>query len=155
MFFKTTLTISEDQGFTLVEIIAVVTIIGILVAIVTPKHLVQVEKARVGQTLTELQAMKVALEIHAASNMNTYPEAVGDVQEVLMKFGISNLTDPWGSSYYYGVKNQQKDFIVYSHGPNQQAGGGDDIIAIRLISPLAGQSADTYNYPSAQELYVN
>ncbi|MEW5954041.1 MAG: type II secretion system protein GspG [Bacillota bacterium] len=142
-------------GFTLVEVITVVMIIGVLVVIVTPCYLFQVEKARVGLAKTDLQAMKVALEISAARAVNTYPELAEDARGVLRSFGLNSLTDPWGSSYYYGVKNQGREFIVYSQGPDLQPGGGDDIIATGLLNPREGQSVDTYGYALVQKLYVN
>lgn len=63
---------SKQQGFTLIEIIVVVVIIGILATFVAPKFLGRTDDARITKAKNDIQALESALELYKLDNYN-YP----------------------------------------------------------------------------------
>ena len=78
----------RNAGFTLVELLAVVTIIGTLSAIALPKTREAIDRAKVARAIGDIQAMEVDLD-----SQDTLPDA-------LTFFGPVRL-DPWGNPYQY------------------------------------------------------
>lgn len=94
------------------------------------------------------------LEVQAARNAGLFPQTIDPAREVIVKYGLTCLTDPWGTAYYYGVNNQGKGFSVFSLGPNGQAGGDDDIVATQALGALSGQSVVPQVFAAAWPLSV-
>jgi len=69
--------IKQNKGFTLVEILIVVVILGILAAIVVPQFAGAANEARTGNVLTQTQTVETQLELYAARNNGIYPDLVG------------------------------------------------------------------------------
>lgn len=125
------------RGFTLIEIMVVVVILGILAAIIVPKLADQPDKARVAKAQQDIRALESALQLYKLDNYY-YPstqqglEALvskpsGDPQARNYKQGgyIPRLPkDPWGTPYQYlspGVKGG--DYDVFSYGADGKPGG--------------------------------
>lgn len=66
------------KGFTLVEILIVVVILGILAAIVVPQFTNAANESRVGNVATQVSTIETQLELYAARNNGTYPDLVTD-----------------------------------------------------------------------------
>lgn len=66
------------KGFTLVEILIVVVILGILAAIVVPQFTNAANEARTGNVLTQTSTLENQVELFAAQNNGNYPDLVGD-----------------------------------------------------------------------------
>lgn len=66
------------KGFTLVEILIVVVILGILAAIVVPQFTNAANESRVGNVATQVSTIETQLELWAARNNGTYPDLSGD-----------------------------------------------------------------------------
>ncbi len=81
------------NGFTLVELITVVAIIGILSAIAIPAYSDYVRKARIVVTIADIRMLETAITSYTVSN-NCQPDTLGDI-------GYGNLLDPWGHPYQY------------------------------------------------------
>lgn len=142
-------------GFTLVELIVVVTIIGILASVAVPMYTGQTARARTKAALSDMKNIKAALELYyndeqggngrypLASNTDNY-----GIKNILEGRGIrwGSVRDPWGNPYRYSVDNATVpgSFRLESGGPDGVLGGGstDDVVCGNAVGePLAGQTA--------------
>ena len=81
------------RGFTLVELITAVAIIGILSAIAIPAYSDYLNKARIVRAIAEIKMLETAIVAYTVNN-NRQPDTLGDI-------GYGNLLDPWGHAYQY------------------------------------------------------
>lgn len=127
--------LQNEKGFTLVELMVVVVIIGILTAIAVPAMGKQVEKAKVTRAVAEIKAMKTAVDTHKMEK-SVYPKT-GEVKEVMKDFGLTSLNDPWGNSYVYATDDTALQvYELVSGGPDGSIGSGkDDIGATGTANP--------------------
>lgn len=72
------------KGFTLVEILIVVVILGILAAIVVPQFTNAANEARTGNVLTQTSTLENQIELFAAQNNGNYPDLVANGWDVLI-----------------------------------------------------------------------
>ena len=125
-------------GFTLVEILLVVIIIGILASLVVPQLAGRSEEARKQAARADIDGgMAMALDVYDVDN-GRYPEKLEDLvtkpagadhwKGPYLKKGMPK--DPWGSRYVYkspGERNPSS-YDLYSMGPDKQDGTADDIV---------------------------
>lgn len=127
-----------QQGFTLIEILLVVIIIGILVSLVAPRLAGRSEEARKQAAKADIDGgVALAIDMYEVDN-GRYPSKLDDLltkasdapnwkgpylkKSVLPK-------DPWGSSYVYrkpGSHNTES-YDLFSPGPDKQEGTQDDV----------------------------
>jgi general secretion pathway protein G len=113
----------------------VITIIGILAALVIPKMVGRSEQARVTAVHADLSSIKTALDAFEVDN-GYYPKSLQDLLQqpnnaknwhgpYLEKFP----QDPWGNNYlyYYPGKHNQSSYDLLSVGPDGKEGSEDDI----------------------------
>ena len=124
-----------ENGFTLVEMLLVITIIGILAALVIPKMVGRSEQARVTAAHADLSSIKTALDAFEVDN-GYYPK---NMQDLLQQPGNAKNwhgpylekvpQDPWGNNYlyYYPGKHNQHSYDLLSVGPDGKEGSEDDI----------------------------
>ncbi len=124
------------RGFTLIEIMVVVTIIAILIAIVAPRVMDQPDKAAAVRAKADLAAISTALNLYKLDNF-TFPSTDQGLQALLTKPGgepeAANWKtggymdripkDPWQRDYIYLSPGQHGEFDVYSLGRDGQPGG--------------------------------
>ena len=127
-----------NQGFTLVEILLVVTIIGILAGLVVPNLIDRGKEARIKAAYADVNTgIKAALGLYGIDT-GSYPKSLQDlVQQPAEVSGWHGpyfdpailRQDPWGHPYQYvfpGRKNPS-GYDLYSKGPDGQDGTADDI----------------------------
>jgi general secretion pathway protein G len=127
---------ARQGGFTLIEIMVVVVILGILAAIVVPNIMDAPDKARVTKAKQDLRVLESALELYKLDNFN-YPssqqglEALvappsGDPPAPNWKQGgyIKSLPkDPWGNPYQYLYPGTHGELDLFSFGADGKPGG--------------------------------
>ena len=128
----------KQSGFTLIEIMVVVVILGILAAAVVPKIMSRPEQARIEKAKHDIGSYETALDIYKLDNYK-YPstdqglEALvskpsGSPQPRNYKSGgyIKKLNkDPWGKEYLYLNPGTHGEFDLYSFGPDNQPSDDD------------------------------
>lgn len=116
-------------GFTLVELLLVVCILGILAAVVIPNVIGHDEEARRQATRTSITAIEQAVQIFAMRHNGKLPDSLDELTAGtddapgLLKEGA--LNDSWGTPFQYTKTG--KKFKIVSGGPDGEIGGEDDI----------------------------
>jgi len=126
------------NGFTLVEILLVMTIIGILAAIVIPKMVGRSEQARQTAVRADIASIKTALDAFEVDN-GFYPKNLQDLLQQpnnaknwhgpYLDADKGLPQDPWGNPYIYNYpgRHNASGFDLYSAGPDSKPGDEDDI----------------------------
>jgi general secretion pathway protein G len=121
----------SQAGFTLIEILVVVVILGILAAVIVPKIMDKPELARIAKAKTDVRALETALDLYRLDNF-TYPttdqglealvaKPAGSPEPKNWKAGgyIKTLNkDPWGNPYKYLYPGSKSEVDIYSLGPD-------------------------------------
>jgi general secretion pathway protein G len=118
---------SNEDGYTLMELLVVLAILGFLAAMATPQVLKYIDRSRVGTAKTEIANISSALELYKldVGRYPTTPEGLAALQKAppgtdnwngpyLKK--QSALNDPWGHPYHYKAPGDHGDFDLYSNG---------------------------------------
>ena len=118
-----------SAGFTLVELLLVITILGILAAMVVPKFGGQSESARIATTRTSIANIATAVNTYEVQ-VGRFPDSLEDLTVETETRGAlldkGNLADAWGNPFQYKKISKFK-FEVRSAGPDGQMGNEDDI----------------------------
>ena len=136
----------RQQGFSLVEILVVLVIMGLLISVVAPTVLNRADEARVQKVYADFKAIETALKIYRLDNY-VYPtteqglEALVDASTLdpeprnFKKGGyLSELPqDPWGRPYLFLSPGENGEIDIYSRGADGLSGG-------------EGQNADVGNW---------
>ena len=128
----------KQNGFTLIEIMVVVVILGILAAAVVPKIMSRPEQARIEKAKHDIGALESALNIYKLDNYQ-YPSTDQGLESLVSKPSgspqprnyksggyIKKLNkDPWGQEYLYLFPGTHTDLDLYSLGPDGQPSEDD------------------------------
>ncbi len=130
----------REAGFSLVELMVVIFIMGLLATLVAVTVAPLGEQSRVGKARADISAFESALEMYSLDMYNYPPaeaglaalqSAPGNAQGNYRPGGyIKRLrTDPWGNAYNYVIPGARSGgpFDVFSSGPDGEAGNEDDI----------------------------
>jgi len=112
------------QGFTLIEVMVVVVILGILAAIIVPKVMDRPDTARLVKAKTDIRAIESALNLYKLDNFN-YPSTDEGLEALIPKYIERMANDPWGNSYLYLSPGLHGEMDVYTLGADGLQGGTD------------------------------
>jgi general secretion pathway protein G len=136
-------------GFTLLELLVVIVIIGLLAGYVAPRYFSQVGKSEVQVAKAQIESLEKALDQYRLDN-RSYPSTEQGLEALVnrpanapnwagpyLKKAVPN--DPWGRAYVYRVPGQRGDIEVVSLGRDGKAGGsGEDAdIGIATLTSAA------------------
>jgi len=126
--------ISKTAGFTLIEVMVVVIILGILAAIVVPRVMQRPDEARITKAKQDIRALESALNLYKLDNF-VYPTTDQGLEALVAKPAgtpepknwkryMDRLPkDPWGAPYQYLSPGSKGDIDIFSLGADEQLGG--------------------------------
>lgn len=121
-------------GFTLIELMVVLVIIGVLAALIVPNVLDRADDARVTAAKTDIGNLTQALKLYKLDNQR-YPSAAQGLQALLVRPAVAPIpanwrpyieklpNDPWGQPYQYLNPGIRGEIDVFSLGADGQPGG--------------------------------
>lgn len=127
----------DRAGFTLIEIMVVVVILGVLAAIIVPKFLSRPDEAKVTKAKIDIKGLEEALGLFKLDN-GFYPSTEQGLRALVSKPESGRIpakfpdggylkrvpSDPWDNPYLYLAPGRQnRDFELISYGADGQAGG--------------------------------
>ena len=135
----------RESGFTLIEIMVVVIIIGLLAAIVAPQVIGRVDDARIEKARADIRNIEAAMKFFRLDNF-TYPTTEQGIDALVNKPTDPTIRnwkeggylqrlplDPWGNPYQYLSPGNNGEIDIFTLGADQQPGG-------------EGQNADIGNW---------
>jgi general secretion pathway protein G len=127
----------RGAGFTLLELLVVIVIIGLLAAYVGPKYFSQLGKSEVTVARAQIEAFEKSLDTYRLdvgryptteeglnALMAAPPTAAGKWNGPYLKKGVP--ADPWGHAYQYRAPGAKAEYEIVSLGKDGQPGGAGD-----------------------------
>jgi general secretion pathway protein G len=127
----------KHRGFTLLELLVVIVIIGLLAGYVAPRYFAQVGRSETQVAKAQIEALEKALDQYRL-DMRRYPSAEEGLDALVAKPASAATwsgpylkkavpSDPWGRPYVYRSSGPQGEFEVVSYGRDGKPGGsGED-----------------------------
>lgn len=128
----------NNQGFTLIELMVVMVILGILAGLIVPRIMDRPEEARRTKAAIQIQSIEQALKLYKLDN-GQYPSTEQGLQALVEAPSVGRLArkwreggyldkgkvpqDPWGNEFVYISPGLHSDFDMMSYGPDNEPGG--------------------------------
>jgi general secretion pathway protein G len=128
------------SGFTLLELLVVMVIIGLLAGYVGPKYFAQIGKSEVKSARAQLDGLGKALDQYrldvghypnteqGLAALNARPTNEPKWDGPYLQKGVP--LDPWGKAYMYKQPGEHSEYDLYSYGKDGQPGGSGDNIDV-------------------------
>jgi len=129
---------SNEQGFTLIEIMVVIVILGFLATFVAPRFFGQADEAKIAQTRAQIASLETALKLYRLDN-GTYPSTEQGLQALVEPPSVGILPrkwrekgymekgvvpkDLWENEFIYLYPGLHSDFDLLSYGGDGVEGG--------------------------------
>jgi general secretion pathway protein G len=128
--------LGSSSGFTLIEILVVIIILGILAGLIVPRLMDEPDKARTVKAKMQIESLSLALKKYKLDN-GTYPSTDQGLEALMEKPSIGKIPekypengyiskvpkDPWGNEYVYLSPGEHEDFDIISYGADGEEGG--------------------------------
>jgi general secretion pathway protein G len=128
--------LTNNRGFTIIEIMVVVVILGILAAVVEPRLLDRPEEARLTKAKTDIKGIEQAIGMFKLDN-GYYPSTEQGLAALVEQPTVGRIptkyqaggylkkvpTDPWGNPYVYISPGIHDSFDIISYGSDGEPGG--------------------------------
>jgi general secretion pathway protein G len=127
----------RQSGFTLLELLVVIVIIGLLAGYVAPRYFSQVGRSEIQVARAQIESLEKALDQYRL-DMRRYPSAEEGLEALVTKPQSADAwqgpylkkavpADPWGRAYVYRVPGEKSEFQLLSYGRDGKPGGsGED-----------------------------
>jgi len=129
----------KRQGFTLIEIMVVIVIMGIMAALVVPRVMGSTDQARTAAAKADIQSIMTALKLYKLDNIR-YPSQQQGLDALVNKPSVAPIPnnykaggyleklpkDPWGGDYQYQNPGKHGEVDIYSYGPDGGTSSGED-----------------------------
>ncbi len=113
----------NDDGFTLVEVLVTLVIIGLLTTFVVLNVLPAQGKAQVQKVKGDITAIETALELYRLDQF-AYPTEQEGLEALVVSGLIKKMSpDPWGNPYQYRNPGEQSEIDIFSLGADGEPGG--------------------------------
>lgn len=128
------------KGFTLLELLVVMVIIGLLVGYVGPRYFSQLGKSEIKAARAQIDALAKALDLYRL-DIGHYPDQQSGLNALMTAPSNESKwqgpylqkavpTDPWGQSYQYRIPGEKSEYDLYSYGKDGKPGGSDENLDI-------------------------
>jgi general secretion pathway protein G len=128
----------NEKGFTLIELMVVIVILGILAGLIVPRIMGRPDEARQAKARIQIESIETALKLYKLDN-GSYPTTEQGLQALVEAPEVGELAqswreggylekgkipkDPWNNEYIYLSPGTQGDFDLISYGADGELGG--------------------------------
>ncbi|MEA3414893.1 MAG: type II secretion system major pseudopilin GspG [Thermodesulfobacteriota bacterium] len=128
----------DNRGFTLIELMVVIVILGILAGLIVPRIMSRPEEARQAKARIQIESLETALKLYKLDN-GSYPSTEQGLQALVEAPEVGNLPgkwreggylekgkapkDPWDNEYIYLCPGTYDDYDIISYGADGEPNG--------------------------------
>jgi general secretion pathway protein G len=141
---------SGESGFTLVEMLVVITIIGLIMGLVGPRVLNYLSESKVKTARIQIESFSAALDLYYLDN-GRYPSSSEGLTALVQRPAVAPAwngpyiksgsvpADPWGHPYVYRAPAERSPYEIASLGSSGQPGGAGNAAEIKSVAQAQAQ----------------